>query len=153
MPCTPDTASCTACFFPKRPLLTLRGLCPISPFDKQYITTTNYHNDKPTIKGYFHSSVLWDMTSWQLKTVTTNVTYAKLHSKNEAKYPVGRQEWKIFRDPCFSGEDVTVNLTLTACSTGQYTCDNGHCIDIELARIFMWLLLVQCILIYYCNYF
>ncbi len=52
------------------------------------------------------------------------------------RYPVGRNEWRIFGDEllCYNDKDATsviVNLTLTTCVDGQFTCNNGHCVDVD----------------------
>ncbi len=47
------------------------------------------------------------------------------------QYPTGRHEWRIAHDPCSLGEDRVLNLTLTACPEGHFTCDGGKCIDVD----------------------
>ncbi len=56
-----------------------------------------------------------------------------IHTFNSPKvYPVGRQLWNIRGDVCNNdGQYQQENLTLTVCTEGQFTCDNGECVDIE----------------------
>lgn len=104
MPCGSSTKACTACYFRKRPLLTLRGLCKATNFDQRYILTQVVNETKPIFKGYFRTSISWiepevtnnkteeeDISpSWQLRTVDKNSeSHAKLMSKSETAYPIG----------------------------------------------------------------
>ncbi|TRY78459.1 hypothetical protein TCAL_11687 [Tigriopus californicus] len=140
MPCSGDSKSCTSCYFKKRPLLKLRGLCRDTNFDQQYIITTNYINGKPVIKGYFRTVISWsrgiDGTHqegrWELTSLINNASKAVLQSKSNTMYPIGRQVWTIENDVCSAGETVDKNLTLTVCEEGSYTCDSGECIDLTL---------------------
>eukprot|EP00095_Tigriopus_kingsejongensis_P007008 maker-scaffold430_size173499-snap-gene-0.44 protein:Tk07008 transcript:maker-scaffold430_size173499-snap-gene-0.44-mRNA-1 annotation:"glycine receptor subunit alpha-1" len=140
MPCSRNSKSCTSCYFKKRPLLKLRGLCQDTSFDQQYIITTTYINGKPVIKGYFRTVIAWaiittehgDSGRWELTSLISNSSQANLQSKSATKYPIGRQEWSINNDICSAGETVDKNLTLTVCEDGQYTCDSGDCIAIGL---------------------
>ena len=87
MPCTIKTRSCTACYFKRRPLLTLRGLCRGSNFDKDYILTLDYQNNKPVIRGYFNTIIHWTAEKdenghqsryWKMSSVLTNSTFGRL---------------------------------------------------------------------------
>ena len=53
--------------------------------------------------------------SWRLQSVTSDATFGVLMSKWSTQYPIGRQEWTVYGDQCFFGENVVLNLTLTTC--------------------------------------
>ena len=56
---------------------------------------------------------------------------ARWHPQKVGLYPFGRKTWTIESDICgFKNGDVVV-LTLSVCSTGQYTCDDGDCIELS----------------------
>ena len=146
MPCGSDTTACTACYFRRRPVLTLRGLCSDSIFDDRYTLTKEYSEGKPIIRGYFRTTLAWTTDgsggsssdgngSWRLTSLLSNTSYASLNSKSSSTYPFGRQEWTVFKDGCASGEDRPVNLTLTTCTEGMFTCDSGDCIDLDKVSI------------------
>ena len=138
MPCEKETKACTICYFQRRPLFTLRGLCKSTNIDQRYILTATYHNSKPIIQGYYGIAIRWLPFSeersdgnWHLTSVVTDESHGKLLSKSSTSYPLGRQEWALANDLCNSGENHTLNLTLTACGEGMYTCDNGDCVPLE----------------------
>ena len=99
------------------------------------------------MKGYFRTTLSWnpkaigDLTTettgnWILSSVLSNSSYATVMSKSGINYPIGRQEWNIYHDACNFGDNVTVNLTLTACQENMFTCDNGDCIHIDKVDYF-----------------
>ncbi len=73
--------------------------------------------------------------SWQLRTMSSSSSsvHARLLSRSELDYPIGRKRWSVSGDVC-GGSDEARTLTLTTCRTGQFTCDSGDCIHIDQVR-------------------
>ena len=44
--------------------------------------------------------------------------------------PVGKKSWVLPESSCNKGLDEERTLLLTSCKIGQYSCDDGRCIDI-----------------------
>ena len=44
--------------------------------------------------------------------------------------PVGKKVWSLPKSSCNKGQDEERALLLTSCKAGDFTCDNGQCIDI-----------------------
>ena len=47
----------------------------------------------------------------------------------ESSYALGKHTWNIFNDKCHNGSYKAV-LKLTGCNGSEFTCDDGHCVDI-----------------------
>ena len=45
--------------------------------------------------------------------------------------PVGTHKWRVENNVCQEGETSVEILQLSACDEGQFTCDDGKCLDIS----------------------
>lgn len=48
----------------------------------------------------------------------------------EGMYPFGTRQWQLGSEVCGMKAGTTVPLTLSVCSSGQFTCADGTCIDL-----------------------
>ena len=116
------------CFFPVRPHLTLRGLCPDSHIDQAYLA----RNDPVTGYLYFYGShkttASYDGKKWNMLTAFFN-TSASTDARPDT-FILGKHTWSISGDSedCHSGQPYTTELKLTGCAEGDFTCDDGQCI-------------------------
>ena len=121
----------TVCQFDHFSLLTIRGVCAISPLD------TKYYIDepvlKPVLKGFTHSSVKYEdygngSSMWRI--YYQNQIFAELDG-GELKYgyPVGKNTWHFRTDDC-DNKDKPTELLITSCGLGQFTCSDGTCINV-----------------------
>ena len=113
------------CYFPGRPHLTLRGLCPDSHIDQAYLA----RNDPVTGFLYFYGThktiARFDGKKWKMMTAFFN-TSASTDAKPNT-FILGKHSWSISGDSeeCHSGKPYTTKLKLTGCKEGDFTCDDG----------------------------
>ena len=50
--------------------------------------------------------------------------------KDDNYLPVGKNLWTLPASSCNKGVEEERFLLLTSCGVGQFSCDNGECIDI-----------------------
>lgn len=55
-------------------------------------------------------------------------TWTPIH---EGLYPFGNQEWMLETEVCGIPSGGTVNLTLSVCGAGMFTCKDGTCISLK----------------------
>ena len=125
---------CTPCYFERKTTLKLRGLCAQSFFDKAY---TVYQFDKNiTFLGNYHSVIVKTPVSnlpndygyWEMHSYSNPGTLARTPLKSPTDYPTGKKTWLVENDNCGL---VTMDLILTICKTGQFTCTDGSCIPLQ----------------------
>ena len=75
------------------------------------------------ILAYHGDELAWKITS----PMSENVSII-LNDKDHL--PVGKKVWSLPKSSCNKGLDEERALLLTSCSAGDFTCDNGQCIDI-----------------------
>ena len=113
----------------------VRGLCPKSIFDRVY----NYHIDKEGKIMYLgmmtsmiaYNSALklwvWYDTKSNLSVATSTASYNSLLM---GSYIIDFSG--VVDDKCKEGTKESVRrVKFTTCKSGEFTCDNGHCITIE----------------------
>ena len=50
---------------------------------------------------------------------------------NDIMLPVGRHKWRVENNACNEGETSPEILLLSGCDEGQFTCDDGKCLEIS----------------------
>ncbi|CAL4115013.1 unnamed protein product, partial [Meganyctiphanes norvegica] len=131
-PC--NSLRCTACQQSILNFLHIRGLCSRTQFDLEYYIK-DIKNNKPLFTGHRYSfiefipeSVNSSLGFWQLTFTINNNTKGVMKMLDKKDYPIGKKNWIIEGDYCTPG---LTTLALTSCSNGQYTCNDGSCIDIS----------------------
>ena len=86
-----------------------------------------------------HWTILYkpEFTSWQLvewEPDGSHIVIASIRS-TELDMALGTNEWTIYNDSkdCYEGEgnSYTTLLTFSACTSLQYTCEDGNCVNME----------------------
>ena len=147
---------CTACEIKSSLLetskLTLRGLCRYSSFDTTY--TVHYSPDSMvSYVGVERTVISYNFTTniWTMRDVT-NPTVIAVSEDSFRSLAIGNILWTISNDTnCSKGLDKTHTydltdlisndsvtagthskvLSLTSCSSHQFTCNDGLCIDLQ----------------------
>ncbi|XP_069975169.1 uncharacterized protein [Penaeus vannamei] len=129
---------CPICQQEKVFLLKARGLCKESHFDRQYFLT----HDKGwiTFTGIYYSTITRYFPSpcengdtraydfWQLSRPDKPSVKATLQTDSPYDYPFGRHTWTVENDVCGR---TNVTILITSCKDGQFSCNDGSCVDIE----------------------
>ena len=124
------------CRYPKMPVLRLRGLCPKGYDYIDWLFTPMQNPGDPDnmiLVGQSSTSIEYDDENfqWILKDTQAEVT-AKSNASKES-YLLGKHNWTMESNyGCVDEQPYTTTLTLTGCKEhGEFTCDNGHCIQME----------------------
>ena len=128
---------CTICVITGQPVLTLKGGCTLGEIDWNYYISTDktnkinkYEGYKRTNIQYFENTTSWNITSKSMTPQSYVAEFVPLESSS-LKYPVGRNTWLLTELPCGVDEEMK-EMTLSSCNfPTTFTCDSGHCIDIN----------------------
>ena len=144
--CTQMNKGGPICQFEKVPTFKLRGLCKDALMDTQYKLaepepydldqdlSTPFVYGGDDVGGYVgpkgwvifrnRTDKRWWMTHYYYKDLS-------LTMMTQNMLPLGRHKWKIENNVCNEGTTNYQTLQLSACDQGQFTCDDGKCLDIS----------------------
>jgi len=130
-----DVGFCNLCEVPTPSRkMVVRGLCGLSMFDKVYQYVINedgqpmYIGSRTSVLYYDKEKIMWvwyDRKS--SKSVATSIS-------SEASLLMGVHNVDfsgLIDDKCYTGGSKEKKIKLTTCSYGEFTCNDGQCIDIE----------------------
>ena len=125
-----------ACMCTHKPssYLQLRGLCPNSAIDR-YFKPTSYLTDssKLHLQGLRETLITYNTEeeTWVLNAKDSNVTGAS--RATHASFTLGKHNWTIKGDKrCNAGEPYVTELKMTGCEMGNFTCNDGQCVSMDL---------------------
>ena len=85
-----------------------------------------YYGNFDTIIEYDLSRGMWVM----------NLTYtSSIRAESKSDYgslALGNLQWTVYNDTKCTQNGETITLTLSTCTTNQFTCNDGDCIRIDL---------------------
>ncbi|XP_076050329.1 uncharacterized protein LOC143030934 [Oratosquilla oratoria] len=121
---------CGMCRIETRLQYRVRGLCSSSKIDTKFFAS-GYRNKKIQFMGFYTSTIYWNNSTWVLSSLDGALKdlYGEMNMGIADDYPVGRHAWTISGDSC-GRRDIKeqVNLLITTCPEGGFTCDSGHCV-------------------------
>ncbi|XP_042221874.1 uncharacterized protein LOC121866320 [Homarus americanus] len=125
--CTVNYNYCFVCQSAGPVTLTLRGLCPLLPYDSHYVIY-GYKRSRPFFRGYTGTNLTWDGKEWLLEH-PNRAAKSSLIPPASMNFPVGRREWVVSGGGCTDAQNTTqLTLTLTTCNSQQFTCGDGTCL-------------------------
>ena len=116
------------------PYLRLRGVCSSSDIQDTLFQPMNNVKDfsKLTLVGT-RISIRFDNDAniWKLSDAQSNLT--GISQASHASFRLGRHNWTIQGDKgCnANGKEYTIELKMTACQKGNFTCDDGQCVSMD----------------------
>ncbi|XP_071531024.1 LOW QUALITY PROTEIN: uncharacterized protein [Panulirus ornatus] len=132
--CLDSYEFCVPCEFTKMSKLYLKGpaICRNSPFNREYALGADY-GLRPSLNGYFHSDIIWDPKnfSWVIQSRKVEEAVAFWKPLQEGMYPFGTKSWVMAGKVCQLSVGAVVNLTLSVCGEGEFTCADGTCIKLS----------------------
>ena len=128
------------CVFDEKPTFTLRGLCKEEVMDTQYkfaehgkgsvdwgrydgAAPRDYVGPKGWVISQNMTDDVWTMSHYFYTSLTLTMV-------DKDMLPVGRHKWKVENNVCNEGETSYAVLLLSGCKEGEFTCDDGKCLDI-----------------------
>ena len=128
--------ACVVCEVPAPvPVLTLRGLCPETKFNRNYIFRLTDSGELEYTSEYT-SSISYDKDSeiWVLRDIKDPGSSA-VSSAVESSLLLGEQIFDfrgVKDDQCTTGLDSKkVKVKLSSCKEGQFTCSDGWCVGMR----------------------
>lgn len=94
-----NTEMCFGCSFSEFPKLNLRGLCPVSRFDKS-LFIAGYSNGSVQYRGMGHTQLKISEGTWVIESRMFSNLKAKMVMRTEQDSPLGRHIWKLQGDTC-----------------------------------------------------
>ena len=113
-------------------LFRLRGLgCQKSAVDRLYKPlNTNEDVRNFIFRGDGGTDIRFVNGAWEFSVMGSDITGGSWAS--QASYTLGKVDWSIYGDDaCDLGSSSTVQLKLTGCQDGSFTCDNGQCVAMD----------------------
>ena len=123
------------CSYDSSPLIHLRGFCPDTDLEHIRYTVTQLGTDPNNIiiVGTENAQIKYSssLSQWVYTDLRLNVTARSRASQNS--FALGKHNWTITGDyfQCSKGKDYEIELKLTGCNDNEFTCHDGHCIEME----------------------
>ncbi|XP_069167656.1 LOW QUALITY PROTEIN: uncharacterized protein [Procambarus clarkii] len=130
--CLDSYSFCVPCEFNQLETIYLKGpaVCPNSPFNYQYVLVDERGTSRPSLAGFYHSDIFWQNSSWFLQSLKAGEVSAWWTPGKDGMYPFGTRPWTLGAEVCGMNPGTVVNLTLSVCKEGEFTCADGSCIDL-----------------------
>ena len=135
--CSSRDAIPLICIFSKKPTFTVRGLCKDAVMDTQYKFAD--HEPGPFGRGKDDYRSFVGPKGWIISRNKTDKKWRMTHYHytemsltllSSDALPVGRHKWLVENNVCQEGKTSTEILQVSGCEEGQFTCDDGKCLQV-----------------------
>ncbi|XP_064091613.1 uncharacterized protein LOC135205179 [Macrobrachium nipponense] len=124
---------CTVCQFEHQVKVEILGLCERSGLDAHYLLAGEM-NGRPFFSGNRTSRIFWcpQRGAWVMDSLWDNKTIGVMMPMDEIEgiLPMGSNLWEFNTQLC-PGASKVLELTVTACGSGYYTCGEGSCVPLH----------------------
>ncbi|XP_069995299.1 uncharacterized protein [Penaeus vannamei] len=120
---------CWSCQFTKLTEVKVLGLCKNSVLDLHYVLAGD-KNGYPHFTGSRRSHIFWspENQTYVMQSLWNNQSYGVMKKRGGGTpLPIGTHTWSFSSALC-SGRPSSLRLTLSACSSGYFTCGDGSCV-------------------------
>ena len=131
--CRVTTIGCP-CSYKTLPVLRLRGFCLQTNIEHTRYTPMHLDSDPRDIvmTGKKNAQIKYNSTQskWTIEDSYTNVK-AMTRARHNT-FALGKHNWTISGDKydCSKGQsNYTIEMKLTGCEEGEFTCDDGQCVN------------------------
>ena len=139
LPCSNPLWAAFICMYPKEPTFKVRGLCKDSVMDTQYKFADhsplphiwsgpddmrNYVGPKGWIIAKNKTDKRWRISHYYYTQLTITLL-------DQDRLPVGKHKWRAENNVCTEGLTSSLDLLISGCQEGQFTCDDGKCLEIS----------------------
>lgn len=119
---------CPICDVADNVAMMLRGSCEAQTFNMNFMMLLRTKG--MSFEGYGDYRIELQNTTWTWINPTKEVVIAEM-IPSLYNYPLGRQQWLLRRPVCDQKEGGVRQLLLTRCHDGQFTCDDGTCVNLS----------------------
>jgi hypothetical protein len=127
---------CTVCERESQPVLRLRGLCSESRLSDIFTPVNSGPRGDLGYLGLGSTNIVYNATTFLWVATKINdpaVWMWATSAASKASGLLGTSEWTVYNDSreCNPAFSYKVTLTLTGCSSAEFTCVDGSCISME----------------------
>ncbi|XP_047736394.1 glycine receptor subunit alpha-2 [Hyalella azteca] len=118
--------SCSSCRVPAYETWTIRGICE----EEERMNYLDLEASPLGLRGYGEYAIRRLEGIWTWYNSVSGNTIAKfVPEKGQPDYPFGRRIWNLTTDVCTATAGSALEITLSPCGPGHFTCTDGKCID------------------------
>ena len=120
------------CSYETAPILHLRGYCLYSDIDDEIFTPMTLNTDQAYIGwiGSISAQITFNIESNQWVLQDRNNDISARADADQISFALGKHNWTISGDSSECSSDI-MEMKLTGCKDGEFTCDDGQCISME----------------------
>lgn len=120
---------CAACLVPSDVVWSMFGTCERLPSNTQ-LRAFQEEPGNLFFRGYTNYEIRKSGENWHWIDWRRNKTVAQ-HKSIGVSPPYGRKKWVLEEDYCTNKSGDEIDLLLTHCKRGSFSCDDATCIDIQ----------------------
>ncbi len=105
-------------------------MCAGSTYDTQFTMDGQLVGTRHAFRGYTDSQIFWNASAkiWHLELYHDKSVYAL---NTDWEFPLGTFNWTVYNEPCYDNQPTVVQLSLNACNSAEFNCNDGLCIPLD----------------------